>query len=311
MKYVKRVLAVVLVLALVFSLSGCTAFEAKMAKAANKMKKVDNFRTDAEFYLDADMKMMGQSLMNLAIGMEGTMDIDKAHGTGAGTFHVSMMDEEEADVLIYFEKGADALRTWTSADDGMTWTLNEQELAQGEGESLFDIDSITNLDKENIARLRKLAATFEEDGVAEIRGSESTIYRGTISVTDLTEDVDLSELLAQLSEGMGVEVTVEDVAQIGDIPVAIGIDNDSGLISGFAVDMTDMLQGIVGIAMKAYMGQMMGDTFEGLDLEALGVTMEVNSCEAECVLYDYNEVGDVVIPDDVRENAVLAENEAA
>ena len=46
MKYVKRVLAVVLVLVLVLSLSGCTAFETKMAKASSKMKKVDNLRAD-------------------------------------------------------------------------------------------------------------------------------------------------------------------------------------------------------------------------------------------------------------------------
>lgn len=311
MKLVKKILAAALVLALVFSLTGCTAFETRMAKAVNKMKKVNNFRADAVFYVDADMKMLGQSLSNMEMGIEGTMNIDKYHGTGAGTFHVSMMDEEEQDLLVYFEKGNNVLRTWTSNDDGETWTLNEQELAQGEGSSLFDIDSITDLDKDTIAQLRALAAPFEEDGTADIRGSESTIYRGTISVADFTEGVDLTELLGQLSQSLGVELKAEDVAQIGDIEAAIGIDNQSGLISGFALDMTDLLQGVVGIAMKAYMGQLLGGELEGLDPEALGITTEINDCELECVLYDYNAVGDIFIPDDVRENAVPAVKAAA
>ena len=311
MKALKKILAVMLLLALVFSLTGCTAFETKMAKAANKMKKVDNLRADIAFYADFDMLLLGQSLGNMTLGMEGTMNIDKAHGTGAGTFHVVSMDEEETDLLVYYETAGGVLRTWTSDDSGETWKLSEKEIQQGEGSNLLNINGISDLDKETIAQLRALAANFEEDGVAEIRGSESTIYRGTISLTDLAGGVDLSEMIAPMSEALGVELTAEDIGQIGDMPVAIGIDNKSGLISGFALDMTDMIQGFVAVIMKAYMGQMLGEQFEGLDLESLGVTMEINDCELECVLYDYNAVGDVVIPEDVRANAVLAEKAAA
>ena len=103
MKGVKKILALALALVLVFSLTGCTAFEAKMAKAAAKMKKVDNLRADITFYLDADMLVLGQSLGDIELGVDGTLDIDKKHGTGSGRFNVESPDGKQ-DVLLYYEK---------------------------------------------------------------------------------------------------------------------------------------------------------------------------------------------------------------
>ena len=143
--------------------------------------------------------------------------------------------------------------------------------------------------------------------MTEIRGSESTVYRGTVSLKDLPQGVDLTGSLGQMTESTGITLTPNDIANIGDMPVAIAIDNKTGLISGFALDMTDTLQGFTSIAMDAYMAQMLGEQFEGLDLSKLGVTLHVDDCELECVMYDYDQVGNIVIPDNVRNNAVLAD----
>ena len=120
MKVVKRMLAVALVLVLVFSLTGCTEFEAKMVKTVNKMKKVNNLRADVVFYLDLSVKMLGQSLSDMEFGAEGTLDIDADHGTGFGKFHVTSVEEEQ-DVLLYYEKADKVVRTWTSAASPI-WT---------------------------------------------------------------------------------------------------------------------------------------------------------------------------------------------
>ena len=124
MKVAKKLLAVALVLVLVFSLTSCTEFESKMLKAVNKMKKVNNLRADVVFTLDLDVKMLGQSLSEMEISAEGTLDIDTVHSTGFGQFHIVSVDEEQ-DVLFYFEKSGDVMRTWISDDDGMTWKLSE------------------------------------------------------------------------------------------------------------------------------------------------------------------------------------------
>lgn len=313
MKLVKRVLAVALVLMLVFSLSGCTAFEARMAKAANKMKKVDNFRMDIEMYLDMDMKLLGQTLSDMDMAVSGTMAIDKKHARAAGELHLEM-PEEESDVLLYLEKDGDVVRTYSSNDHGETWTLKEQRSDPENPDdlfSVFDVGSITDLDREKLAQLDKVAKTFEEDGTVEVRGSESTLYRGTISLQDLDAEAALAALRESLNAGMGTELTEEDFAQIGDVPAVIGIDNRSGLISGFALDLTELMQGVVSIAMKTSLAQSLGgEAIAGFGIGVLGVTMEVNDCELEAVLYDYNEVGDIVIPAEVRENAVLVEEAA-
>ena len=43
---------------------------------------------------------------------------------------------------------------------------------------------------------------------------------------------DFTEALGQLTESTGIQVTPEDIRNIGDMPVAIAIDNNTGLISG-------------------------------------------------------------------------------
>ncbi|MBR4474261.1 MAG: hypothetical protein IKS55_11570 [Oscillospiraceae bacterium] len=310
MKYAKRILAVLLVLVLVFGLSGCTAFETKMAKAANKMKKVDNFRSDVSMVMALDMNMLGMSLMDMAMEITGTLDIDKDHGVMKGDLHLDMMDEK-SDVLLYVEQDGDLVRTYSSNDGGETWTLKEQPL-DGENSAgftgLFDIGGITDLDKDKLQQLKAIAETFEEIGTEEVKGSEATLYRGKLSMNDVQDRTALVMLLDQLNEQMGTELTEEDLAGISDMPVIIGIDNQSGLITRLAFDMTDMMQSVVGIAMEIYLTQMMeaeGSADVGIDAATLRMMkINVSECSLVADLYDFNAVGDVVIPDSVRSSAV-------
>ena len=314
MKYAKRILAVLLVLVLVFGLSGCTAFETKMAKAANKMKKVDNFRSDVSMVMALDMNMLGMSLMDMAMEITGTLDIDKDHGVMKGDLHLDMMDEK-SDVLLYVEQDGDLVRTYSSNDGGETWTLKEQPLDAENSAGftgLFDIGGITDLDKDKLQQLKAIAETFEEIGTEEVKGSEATLYRGKLSMNDVQDRTALVMLLDQLNEQMGTELTEDDLTGISDMPVIIGIDNQSGLITRLAFDMTDMMQSIVGIAMEIYLTQMMeaeGSADVGIDAATLRMMkINVSECSLVADLYDFNAVGDVVIPDSVRSSAVPADS---
>lgn len=314
MKYVKRVLAVVLVLVLVLSLSGCTAFETKMAKASSKMKKVDNLRADVGMVVDLDMTMLGQSIMDMDFDITGTFDIDKKNLVAKGFLNLDMMGEETA-VLLYIEKDGDVVRTYTSNDNGQNWVVKEtQPDPENPGDlfSLFDVGGITDLDKEKLAQLTRIAETFEETGTSLVRGSEATLYTGQLSLDDLQDRSVLTELLNQLNDSMGTALTEADLAAMGKLPVTIGIDNKTGMITKIELDMTDMIQSVAGIAMDIYMAQVLKEQgLEGMDLSAMGVKMKVNECTLEADLYDFDAVGDVVIPNEVRENAVPAPEQAA
>ena len=304
MKYAKRILAAVLVLALAFSLAGCSAFETRMAKAAARMKNVDNCRTDLDFHLDADVKMASLSLMQLDTEVSGTLDVDRDHETAKGTLHVNAMGEE-SDILIYLENDGTVQRVYSSDDNGKTWKLNENKSAPESASGFLDIDDMIDLDREKLALLSKLAATFEEYGTADVHGSQATLYRGRVSLQDFEEVANLTLMREMMSDALETELTEEDITAIGEMPVILGIDDKSGRITFLALDMTETMQGITAIAMKTYVSELVSEKLGGLDFEMFGLTIGINDCELEARLYDFNEVGFIVIPDNVRESAVL------
>ena len=197
------------VLALAFSLAGCSAFETKMAKAAARMKNVDNCRTDLDFHLDADVKMASLSLMQLDTEVSGTLDVDRDHETAKGTLHVNAMGEE-SDILIYLENDGTVQRVYSSDDNGKTWKLNENKSAPESASGFLDIDDMIDLDREKLALLSKLAATFEEYGTADVHGSQGTLYRGRISLQDFEEVADLTLMREMMSDALETELTEED-----------------------------------------------------------------------------------------------------
>ena len=276
-----------------------------MAKAANKLKKVDGFRTDLVFYLDSDVKMGRLSLLDLNMDVTGTLDFDKEHRTAKGILHVTAMDEEE-DILVYMEYVGNVQRVYTSEDNGRTWKLNETEVDPEATVNLFDI-GLSDLDKDQLALLSRLSDSFEEYGTLDVHGSEATLYLGNVSLQDFEEVADLSLMRETLSETLQTELTEEDISGIGDMPVIIGLDNDSGMITFLALDMTETMQGIVANAMKTYVSEMVSEDLGGLDLDLFNISIDVNDCEVEAMLYDFAEVGYIVIPDNVRECPRMSE----
>ena len=148
--------------------------------------------------------------------------------------------------------------------------------------------------------LAKLAETFEEQGTEEIRGSAATVYKGMIPGADISAAIAESgalEQLAELQDSAEIDLSGLDFSDLSDIPATIAIDNKSGMISRYTMEMTDIMQDFMGSIMDVVLAQVAKESgMEGVDLAALGLTVEINKVEATVDLFDYDAVKTVEIP---------------
>lgn len=288
MKQLKKILVIVLALAMVLSLSACGAFETKMVKAAQKMSKAESFRMDMDMDMDMSLSLMGESL-GIDANVEAKMDILTEPVKMGGNMTIDMMDEE-IEFLFYMEQTDDGYTMYLSPDNGESWVRQDME----------SIEAPKVSKTEQLAMLAKLAETFEEQGTEEIRGSAATVYKGMISGADISAAIAESgalEQLAELQDSAEIDLSGLDFSDLSDIPATIAIDNKSGMISRYTMEMTDIMQDFMGSIMDVVLAQVAKESgMEGVDLAALGLTVKVDKVEATVDLFDYDAVKTVEIP---------------
>ena len=288
MKQLKKILVIVLALAMVLSLSACGAFETKMVKAAQKMSKAESFRMDMDMDMDMSLSLMGESL-GIDANVEAKMDILTEPVKMGGNMTIDMMDEE-IEFLFYMEQTDDGYTMYLSPDNGESWVRRDME----------SIEAPKVSKTEQLGMLAKLAETFEEQGTEEIRGSAATVYKGMISGADISAAIAESgalEQLAELQDSAEIDLSGLDFSDLSDIPATIAIDNKSGMISRYTMEMTDIMQDFMGSIMDVVLAQVAKESgMEGVDLAALGLTVKVDKVEATVDLFDYDAVKTVEIP---------------
>lgn len=288
MKQLKKILVIVLALAMVLSLGACGAFETKMAKAAQKMSKAESFRMDMDMDMDMNLSLMGESL-GIDANVEVKMDILTKPAKMGGSMVMDIMDEE-IEFLFYLEQTDDGYTLYLSPDDGESWVRRDVE----------GVEAPEVSKTEQLGMLAKLAETFEEQGTEEIRGSAATVYKGMISGADISAAIAESgalEQLAELQDSAEIDLSGLDFSDLSDIPATIAIDNKSGMISRYTMEMTDIMQDFMGSIMDVVLAQVAKESgMEGVDLAALGLTVEINKVEATVDLFDYDAVKTVEIP---------------
>lgn len=289
MKQFKKILVIVLALALVLSLCACSAFESKMAKAAQKMSKADSFRMDMDMDMVMNLAAMGESL-SIDAKVQAEADVLTEPVKMAGSVSMDMMGEE-MDFLFCVEQKDDTLSLYLSSDDGETWVRRDVD----------DVQKPEVSKTEMLGALRKLATTFEETGTEEIRGSKSTVFSGVISGADISAAIAESgalEQMAEMGESAEIDLSGLDFSDLSDIPATIAIDDKSGMVSRYTMDMTDIMQDFMDQIMNVVLAQVAKESgMEGVDLSALGFTLEIETVQASVELYDYNQVKSVEIPE--------------
>ena len=154
-KKMKKIVSVFLTLALLLGLmlvfpSALARAEStpaqELTEAFNNLNALDSFRVDLDFAMDLTiaMSMEGQNIMNLPMNIALKLDIEYQKEPyamcGQMEMHMSSMGEtENKKSLMYGEKDGDAVISYSSEDDGATWTKKRSEKAS------FSVDDLSTI----------------------------------------------------------------------------------------------------------------------------------------------------------------------
>ena len=160
-KKMKKIVSVLLTLALLLGLmlvlpSALARAEStpaqELTEAFTNLSTLDSFRVDLDFALDLTiaMSMEGQTIMNLPMNIALKLDIEYQKEPfamcGQMEMHMTSMGEtEDKKSLMYGEKDGDAIISYSSEDDGATWTKKRSENVSF---SLDDLSTIIGSAKE-------------------------------------------------------------------------------------------------------------------------------------------------------------------
>ena len=241
------------------------------------------------------MSLLGQT-MPLDMRMEGTADVNTEPERSKLAFDVDLLGES-VHMISYTEKDGDQIVSYVSQDDGENWVKRSVDGSQLSGLA----------DKKDLRLLLKLAESFEQTGTETLRGSEATVFTGTIQGEDVDQALRMSGVMDSLRESLGMDAGDADI-DLSDcgIPTTIAIDSKSGMIVRYTMDLCEVLQNLMPLLMDQAMSAMAAETgLEGLDLGALGLEIKIERAFTTAELYDFDAVGPIEIPDAARAAAEL------
>ena len=292
MKRYQKLLSLLLILSLAMCLSGCSVIT--ITKAAKNMNSLESVSADLALDLSMNLSMMEEA-MDLDISVTGPCDIDLANGKGKADFTVDVMGES-MNLLLYYEKLEDQFVAYTSADGGSTWSKTETPRSSEQETSPSDLKSL--------ALLKKLSGSFEESGTENVNGNEVTLYTGNVRWEDLVGDMDLSSAMETAGSAAGTELDLSglDLAALGNIPVTIGYDSENALVVRVSADLTETVQNMIPMITKVIMQSIAAESgedpsaMEDFTLSDLGIDFMIRSLTLSADLYNFDTVGEIVIP---------------
>lgn len=288
MKTWKKLSALLLSLLLLCGLT-VPAFALEASKETLALyQAVESFRMDFESDIEMSMNVMGES-MDMDIDIEGKTDyiVDPEHARM--TLNIDMMDTEQ-ESLVYYEKVEDGYRMIVSSDEGETWT--EQLVDAG------DLPSGASLPIELLAKLTDLREVLPETGNGKIKGTAVTVYSGALTGKDASDILASSGTLSMLENSFDMDLGELNTDDLGSLPVSIAVDNKTGYLMQYDLDITEMEQNLMNRMMRSLLSSELEgeDLPEDLDLSEY-LSVEVGRAVTSTILYDYNQVEEFNMPE--------------
>lgn len=281
MKKISKILALVLIAAMALSLTACNSFEAKLTKAVKQMNEVKNLHMDMSFQISMAMTFMGQG-MDMDLDMDMAADIQKEPRLMSMDMTLSMLGMSQQ-MQQYMEQTDEGYVMYLSEDGGKSW--HKQDVPTTEAQS-----QISALD--GMGLFLDCAKSFEEKGEESVLGSAAVRYDGVLEGAYIARAMEMSGAFGTLEETLGLELDEEDMENLGGIPTSLWIDKKSGMIVRYEMDMTEVMQSLTGNLVESLLGE--------YGLEGAGVSVELSAVVTRATLSNFDQVGEIVIPDAAR-----------
>ena len=293
MKTVRKLTAMLLCLALMFALAACGSFEQRMLKAATKMEKLESYHMDADVELCMNLSMMGRD-MDMDMFFRTATDLRRDPMQVYSRMSAEMLGES-SEILTYVFAGEEegSFDAYASLDGGESWgkkTLDAEELKE---ELSLNSPLMWSSDF-----LRDAAKTFEEAGKEEINGSQATRYDGVIEGEAVGQALEASGVFNSMSEALPLDMSELLDQFSGTIPVSLWLDDRSGMLVRYDMDMTEAFASVWDAVMAEVMDT---DIMSADDLADLGMSMTLEKLSLSAVLSDFDAVGEIVLPESAKD----------
>ena len=299
----RRVTALVLALLMLLSLSGCGIFETRMARAVQKMSKLNNLHFTLSVGLDLALSVSeppaGESTdapESEAAAEEGSEPYEARVLPLQGSFTAE--GELFTDPLLlrfdgllrlpgsetrsenYIEKAESAYYLYSRTNDGTLWQkqgLAEQKKARVKG----------------LQYLVKGAESFSPTGTETLDGRPADRYDAVIDSEYVAGLLSLYEVRAFLADGLGLQLREDVFDEPAAIPATLWLDQESGMIVSAEVDLNAFAEDIAQKQLDRVRG--------ALDLQSMGLELKTTGLRLHLDLSAFDEAEAFQIPEEAKE----------
>ena len=275
MRRAKRFLALFLAAALLL-LTGCGYFDTKMARAIQKLSKLDSLHLCVELELQAELSALGQSMpLEGSIQIEGDAALDPLLAELELDLNLPGLDEL---LHCYVEKGDEVTNFYLRRNDGTLWQKTgalDRDASVGVDTLKYFIDGFS---------------TFEaaEEETASIEGA--TRYDGLITADFLNGLLEIYTLRTYLTEDLGLDLPEAVFEAMKDVPTSLWMD-EKGRIVRLELELGELLTAVSEPILQSF-GEKAG-------LDALALSLHLTGGRGVVELSNFDGVDDLSLPAEV------------
>ena len=287
MKKMNRFLALAMALVLLLALCACGEggtrsvstpdFETRMRQAQENMSKLESMHMEMSMDVTMELSVLGQT-QPMDMRVYYTMDTQNEPARTKLVITTSSMGQSQEQVMYTDESGMIYMQL-----DGRSW---QRQSAQGNSQA-------NEMQPDQMLQLfLNSAGSFRETGSETINGSKATVYSGVLGGDYVKQVLETTGLGSTLGEALGTGDAGNLFDNLGEIPMTIAIDDASGLVVRYTLDMAQVMENL----MKNLFNSML--TSQGLN--GVEIEIKVSNCMATATLSQFNSVPEIVIPDEAK-----------
>ena len=285
----RKTLTLLLAMLMLMSISvTALAEEPKPAEEAS-YENLDSWSMDTTVNIDLTMNMMGEE-MALQMEIGTAIDMTKSPERCRTEMTTDSMGDSQKTIL-YYEKDGNNFAVVVSEDGGETW--NKQVLPAEQ----FPANMQASL--ASFAKLTDYASVLTKTGTETIKGREATVYSGSLTGEQAADYIETTGALSALESMFATGPDAMDVGELGEMPLSIAIDNETGMLVWFNMDMSDYLQHLMDRVLNTIIQSALGEEElpEDLDLSMFEASVVIREASGDTTLYNFNEVGEIQLPE--------------
>lgn len=285
----RKTLTLLLAMLMLMSISvTALAEEPKPAEEAS-YENLDSWSMDTTVNIDLTMNMMGEE-MALQMEIGTAIDMTKSPERCRTEMTTDSMGDSQKTIL-YYEKDGNNFTVVVSEDGGETW--NKQVLPAEQ----FPANMQASL--ASFAKLTDYASVLTKTGTETIKGREATVYSGSLTGEQAADYIETTGALSALESMFATGPDAMDVGELGEMPLSIAIDNETGMLVWFNMDMSDYLQHLMDRVLNTIIQSALGEEElpEDLDLSMFEASVVIREASGDTTLYNFNEVGEIQLPE--------------